>query len=132
MPAASAGRRSELAGATIANNSDRVAESGKSSEVAAMTASSWWDVSVATTAGRNSAAEETAVRTRWVVEAKVVSNSQAVAAATDDRIQRAVEARTVHTENVAAETVASNSAAFGGRTVSKESAAVAERLADNW
>lgn len=73
--AASVGRKSELVGATIANNSDRVVEPGTSSEVAAMTASSWRDVIVAMTARRNSVAEETVVRTRWVVEAKAESNS---------------------------------------------------------
>lgn len=52
--------------------------------------------------------------------------------ATNDRIQWAVEARTGHMENAAAETVVNNSAAFEGRTVSKESAAAAaEKLADN-
>lgn len=52
--------------------------------------------------------------------------------ATNDRNQRAVEARTARTENAAAGTVASNSAAFEGRTVSKESAVAVEKLADNW
>lgn len=49
---------------------------------------------------------------------------------TDDRIRRAVEARTARTESVG--TVASNSAAFEERTVSKGSVAAVEKLADNW
>lgn len=39
----------------------------------------------------------------------------------------------MHTESAAAaETAASNSAAFEGRIVSKGSAAAVEKLADNW
>lgn len=53
--------------------------------------------------------------------------------ATDDRIQRAVEETlTAHTESAAAGTVANNSAAFEGRTVSKGNVAAVEILADNW
>lgn len=86
-PAASAGRKSEFAGATIASNSGRVAKSGTSSEAAATIASSWLDVLAATTAERNSAAVETVAHKHWAVEVKVESNSQVVAEVTDDRIQ---------------------------------------------
>lgn len=127
--AASAARKSGLAGAS---NSDRVAESDTSSGVAATAASSWQGAFVATSAGRNSAAEEMAARTRWVAEAKAENNSQAVVVATDDCTQRAVEARTARTESAAAGTTASNSAVFEGRIVSRGSvAAAAEKLADN-
>lgn len=132
-PAASAGRKSEFAGATTASNSGRVAKSGTNSEAAATIASSWLDVLAATTAERNSAAEETVARKHWAVEAKVESNSQVVVGATDDRNQQAVEVRFVHTENAAAaETAASNSAVFEGRIVSKGSVVAVEKLADNW
>lgn len=73
--AASVGGKSEFVGATAADNSDRVVEPGTSSEVAAMAASSWRDVIAVMTARGNSVAEETVVRTRWVVEAKVESSS---------------------------------------------------------
>lgn len=53
-------------------------------------------------------------------------------AATNDHNQRVVGARIAHMESAAAEMVASNSAAFEGRTVSRGSAAVVEKLADNW
>lgn len=62
--AASAEEKSEFAGATIAGNSDRVVRSDMNLEVAVTTANSWRDVFAAMTAGRNSAAEETAARTR--------------------------------------------------------------------
>lgn len=87
---------------------------------------------MAMTAKRNLVAEEMAVRTRWVVEEKIESNSQAVVAATNDHNQQVVEVRIAHMENAVAEMVVSNSVVFEERTVSRESAAVVEKLADNW
>jgi len=84
------------------------------------------------TAKRNLVAEEMAVRTRWVVEEKIESNSQAVVAATNDHNQQVVEVRIAHMENAVAEMVVSNSVVFEERTVSRENAAVVEKLADNW
>jgi len=84
------------------------------------------------TAKRNLMAEEMAVRTRWVVEEKIESNSQAVVAATNDHNQQVVEVRIAHMENAVAEMVVSNSVVFEERTVSRENAAVVEKLADNW
>lgn len=134
--AVSAARKSGFAGATIASNSDRAAELGMNSEVAATAVSNWQDAFAAASAGRNSAAEEIAeelaAHTRWVVEAKAENNLQAVVVATDDCTQRAVEARTVRTESAAAGTIASNLAAFEGKSVSRGNAAAAEKLADNW
>ena len=87
---------------------------------------------MAMTAKRNLVAEEMAVRTRWVVEEKIESNSQAVVAATNDHNQQVVEVRIAHMENAVAEMVVSNSVVFEERTVSRENAAVVEKLADNW
>jgi len=84
------------------------------------------------TAKRNLVAEEMAVRTRWVVEEKIESNSQAVVAATNDHNQQVVEVRIAHMENAVAEMIVNNSVVFEERTVSRENAAVVEKLADNW
>lgn len=67
-----------------------------------------------------------------MVEPKVESNSLAVVVVTDERTQRVVEARTARTESAAAETAASNSAAFEGMTVSRGNAVAVEKAADNW
>lgn len=87
---------------------------------------------MAMTAKRNLVAEEMAVRTRWVVEEKIESNSQAVVAATNDHNQQVVEVRIAHMENAVAEMIVNNSVVFEERTVSRENAAVVEKLADNW
>lgn len=127
------------AGATIAGSFGLIAEeSGTKSSMAAKVtvASSWRSVFAARTEARNLAAEETAASKRWVVGAKVENSSPGVAAARDDRIQRA-EGRIARTESAAvaaaaaAETVASNSAVFEERIASKVNAA-AEKLARNW
>lgn len=63
--------------------------------------------------------------------AKVESNSQVVVAVTNDCTQQVVEAKIARMESAAVEMIASNSAAFEGRIVSRGSAAAVEKLADN-